>query len=663
MTEDFENVSSYYADFLKYQKETEEQIYKLAEEIESKVKLINPIILVSNLNHKMINSVQSKKYAEELPTDFARKFLYIYGLIAKQSLRGGELDAEYLKEQSWESDVESIISLTNQLYSSYADLWTYRPSISGSFDRNEIEDYQIRYLSFLIALLQDELGYSEQFKDRMSDYFSPFNDSFFKPKYKFTIEDCLKISVKIVDIIRKQYVEYIKHFHDIIRPYEECRQKLLSGEMTLTEIKQYGKDNPIDIKLLNENSRMFYRSFIIKKNLFLYDYKEEIIDAYFNCFAFNSGEINQNFRHPTDYNELAIKIFERIAPDNYLVYNPSYLFVRLYTAIESIVILSELQIKYYKNRDKVTEAETRNNLCKIFPEEGIYQNAFYGWDNVRDYETDFIILHNRKLIICEVKAKSLRDPLYTYGNTDKIRNDFKVSIQKAYEQTIRTRDYILSEKNARFVDERGKHLCIIPSDAFDSIILLVITAKSFGQLATDLTLLLKKHDKDPYPIVFNVFDFQLLVNKLNSPDKFIDYCIQRSKIYGIVISHDELDYVGYYIEYGSLDFSLYYKQDSPDQIMLDGNYSEIFDDDWRREQGLDFEISKDNNGPYLTEIKRQDNKITIGIKGMPETYETLDLTEPAGRFKPIKKIKGRGRNLPCPCGSGKKYKHCCREME
>lgn len=31
--------------------------------------------------------------------------------------------------------------------------------------------------------------------------------------------------------------------------------------------------------------------------------------------------------------------------------------------------------------------------------------------------------------------------------------------------------------------------------------------------------------------------------------------------------------------------------------------------------------------------------------------------------KPIRKIKLPNRNDPCPCGSGKKYKNCCMEVE
>lgn len=30
-----------------------------------------------------------------------------------------------------------------------------------------------------------------------------------------------------------------------------------------------------------------------------------------------------------------------------------------------------------------------------------------------------------------------------------------------------------------------------------------------------------------------------------------------------------------------------------------------------------------------------------------------------GKPQPVRKGKKIGRNDPCPCGSGKKYKHCC----
>jgi len=45
----------------------------------------------------------------------------------------------------------------------------------------------------------------------------------------------------------------------------------------------------------------------------------------------------------------------------------------------------------------------------------------------------------------------------------------------------------------------------------------------------------------------------------------------------------------------------------------------------------------------------------------PELYEMLEMifrTDGVSRFK-IRKRRVVGRNSPCPCGSGKKFKHCC----
>ena len=45
-----------------------------------------------------------------------------------------------------------------------------------------------------------------------------------------------------------------------------------------------------------------------------------------------------------------------------------------------------------------------------------------------------------------------------------------------------------------------------------------------------------------------------------------------------------------------------------------------------------------------------ERKQTIGEQGQIQQNE--------GKQKPVKKTKV-GRNDPCPCGSGKKYKQCC----
>jgi len=49
----------------------------------------------------------------------------------------------------------------------------------------------------------------------------------------------------------------------------------------------------------------------------------------------------------------------------------------------------------------------------------------------------------------------------------------------------------------------------------------------------------------------------------------------------------------------------------------------------------------------------------LSVVKEPERRRTVENRSPAVPTKPILKGKKIGRNDPCPCGSGKKYKHCC----
>ena len=59
-----------------------------------------------------------------------------------------------------------------------------------------------------------------------------------------------------------------------------------------------------------------------------------------------------------------------------------------------------------------------------------------------------------------------------------------------------------------------------------------------------------------------------------------------------------------------------------------------------------------NPYPYLEKERKELDELrarVIEVEQAKNEDENLDITTP-------KKI---GRNDPCPCGSGKKYKHCC----
>ena len=57
--------------------------------------------------------------------------------------------------------------------------------------------------------------------------------------------------------------------------------------------------------------------------------------------------------------------------------------------------------------------------------------------------------------------------------------------------------------------------------------------------------------------------------------------------------------------------------------------------------------------PGVYEEHQEEFDVTDGFEGSQENIDETDEFEPT---KPWPKV---GRNEPCPCGSGKKYKKCC----
>ena len=55
-----------------------------------------------------------------------------------------------------------------------------------------------------------------------------------------------------------------------------------------------------------------------------------------------------------------------------------------------------------------------------------------------------------------------------------------------------------------------------------------------------------------------------------------------------------------------------------------------------------------------SEVKREKVAKETGASGSPES---------AAKPQPIRKAHKVGPNDPCPCGSGKKYKKCCRDKD
>jgi len=115
----------------------------------------------------------------------------------------------------------------------------------------------------------------------------------------------------------------------------------------------------------------------------------------------------------------------------------------------------------------------------------------------------------------------------------------------------------------------------------------------------------------------------------------------------------------------------------PDRVLATINYgweSAKFYGKWGRSPGL----AREHKGPFLDPLNRQTQYALLRlleehilpdaayIKRLKQHYEMFKqaVAEAAMPVRNQNRIEGRclGRNQPCPCGSGKKYKNCCGQM-
>ncbi len=609
---------------------------------------------MSLFNQEAIHSISPDISPSKLPDGFVQKFHYLNGLVVAQQLKKES-------NSSKSGDFDHIIKLTDELFNEYTMHWIKRPSLDGSRDTKKINEYGAGLTSFLSNLYQPKFGSSEQFIQFIIDQFEDFDDDFFIPQMGITVRQCVDISSAIAEKVNENYNAYIKNFFEIMEPVMDTWKQFRNGQITLEGAKR--KHEPLAKEFGRKGLRIndlseFISCFVVSKKDFKPQFSNSVLDAFFAYFSFLQGEINKGFCYPTDINELNVKLLMQIGDEKYFVIEAIRIFHNLSEALMQMILASKYESRYYRHRDQITQRKTVELLSKIFPSKTIIENAYYGYDRAMEFETDLLVAFKQTLIICEIKARKFRDPLYTKGNIKKIKSDFRDSLQEAYLQALRTLKYVTSQKSATFVNKNGHPLCVLEKDSFNKYFLILVTAESFRSLATQLSLLLDKDQEDPYPFAVCLFDLELLITHLDTPDKLIDYMDQRSKLHGSVHGDDELDFAGYYLRYGNLDFSEQLRRG--DLVFLDGSFSKIFDEDWYEAHGFEVKRDCETKGPYFSMIKMQGDSISLmSPQGRTESFKVTDLGLSGQPMKSAVRMKGRDRNKPCPCGSGKKYKKCC----
>jgi hypothetical protein len=543
-----------------------------------------------------------------------------------------------------ENKYKDIRHITNDLFSDYLIL--YFPSEEDSEEMSE-DWYRVREVAlpaFLHHFNTSLMASPEQVVNRVRSHLVPF-DSFFLKEYGIDSTQ----SLSICEYISKKHEEK----HEDIYKYKTTLEKI---HLSLLDKAEKEKWN--DEKVLNEIRNDKVAKEIAGNLLQQIDsigmtLKKDIIEnfgstgeAFLKLFSIARGE-GAVVEYPTGKFITEERPLVFIDSEQLFCYSVNNLYCAILSVFERTIGGSDLRAHYFQNRDKVLEREGVPFFKALMgPKTKILSNVF---ENDRsEYEHDIIAYDGNLCLVIEAKAtppiEPFRDPEKAYKRLkDAFYSDR--GIQKAFLQANRIVRRLDAGEEIDLYDCYGKKVeTLIPREV-GLAIGVCLTRDNYGPLGTDLKLLLQKEQEDKYPWVMNILDLECLAEAWKyfkyETKKLKEYLETRILLHGKVFSTDELDFVGFFLRHGGLEQLRYTKMDL---AYLEPSYSDIFDEVYKC-------------------IHCKGPAVEIQIKD-PTIYElrkspALDKPVCANREEPLGGKRRVGRNDPCPCGSGRKYKHCC----
>ncbi|QIE58642.1 hypothetical protein G5B37_03420 [Rasiella rasia] len=384
------------------------------------------------------------------------------------------------------------------------------------------------------------LSYVEQDLERIKTIFHPFEKK---------INDDFGLDIHFL-------VEIYKHIELIsINRFNEVTEFLQTKEFI--EFNRRTQEKEISFSeafiLLPKKTQESFSSFQLKPHTFLMFTKEDLyltfskekVDKFLKLFSCEPNP-NINFNYYTEDNPFELKPILKLSDNNYLNLFQKQIPVAIYRHLYSHLLKDKkLYNKIRKHRENSLERKTIEIFKSIFPSKGsfFYENYYI----LNNFEQDLLIIYKGHAIIVESKASKLREP---FRNVEKavtrLKNDFKSSIQYGYDQCKRVEDYFLGSETFSIKDNKNRVLFKVNPNKIHSVYSIVVTLERFGNLQTDLGLMLQKNDKKKYPWSVYINDLEIFFLTLkyhtsNSLNNLFSFLKLRREMHNHLYAIDELD--------------------------------------------------------------------------------------------------------------------------
>jgi len=570
-------------------------------ELESKIDNLKKIISTVNtieillaINHETL--IVRENYQERIGLNSPLiQFQYLYGLAVSQEKIP---EIVPLDDEIW----RKIKKLLNRIFYYYGNIFFPKEYKSKeNINMKLLKEREVSMSAFIEYFNNFMLCYVEQIVDRIKRWFKNY-DNLIKIETNCSVNDFLDFYDFIVDSTYKKIKSLDKIRENIDEIYNILNEKLYFSEFDCFLKKISLSRN------LEKIEKEFDKVCIFSVSNIKQRFREEKTIAFLNLFTISGN--NQKFRYYTEENPVSTRPIFKINDKKLLNVNNRFLMNAIYILLNNILEKSREKGKFFKTRSIESENKTLNIFKVLFKDRADYfQNVFE--EPNKQFEHDLLIIFKKVIFIIEVKSGKKREPLRDPKKAFKrIVGDFnrENGIQKAYDQALNLKNRILNNKKTNLYDERGNVTTEILRDSINEIYIICVTRESFGVIATNLSLLLTKPNKEKYPWCVNIFDLENLIDgfcyKKLKPENFIYYLKKRSELHRVIYAIDELDIAGYFLCYG--DFKDI-ESKRADRIFLSPIYCDIFDKIYYEKRGINYEFEIDEKPSYI-DIKKEIDK-------------------------------------------------------
>ena len=592
-----------------------------------------PTLLV--LNYYLAKAHSARLYGTPMPDGYWVKFRYVWAVLLSLPWNG------YVGVNPDDLDFSNIDQRIETIFDLYRIGAIYDPGTTPG-SRQEF----LARIGLAIRVREpDVLAYPEQIKDWAVTRFEPFDDSFFRREFGYRSTEILSWATGLIETVSDRVHSAITAGHKVGAELERLQDSSSDNPADRDPAELDGERHRLEERAMECTTQLAHAHIFNPEELSrgLSADPGKLIDL----LAVGVGGVSSEFRFPHDENPLEFKPLVALPDGSYFFLDPANSYRIVGKALERQILAKDsLRDRYLRKRDKLTEDFVATRLRNIFPDAEIHRNYFV---EIGQFEKDILVRHGDTAILFECKNSRVRG--FAGGGDDLIKydNDFENSVQYAYDQALDVKQRIQNNEETIFYDDKGRESFRLLRSEIHRFLIVCIAITARGEFGTDLSYHLQKPNDEPYPVSINLFDFDTIAKYLNTADQFLAYLSARELLHGKVMTGDELNFAGYFLKYGNLNFA--------NGMTVDDSYSSVFDRKWYAERGI--RVDEPVGGPVVTSIERKGDKIIVeDPSGRHEVTVPGHIREFVARTRGIP-MTGADRNRPCACGSRKKAKKCC----